>query len=151
MSLVSFLALRCFSSEIFLLIFSLQTFTKWVDSHLKKKGQRCSDIETDLSDGLKLISLLEVRDCMIFRCPLLTVPVCMRLPVCYFCLYFHNKIQVIGDETSLGRHNKNPKMRIQKVENVNVALTYLQKKGIQLVGISAESKMLLSDAVAAVV
>lgn len=40
---------------------------------------------------------------------------------------------------SLGRWDKNPKMQIQKVQNLNLALNYMQKDlGIKLVGIAAE-------------
>ena len=36
------------------------TFTRWANEHLKQADKSISDLETDLSDGLKLISLIEV-------------------------------------------------------------------------------------------
>jgi len=46
-------------------------------------------------------------------------------------------LEIIGAE-SLGKYNKNPKMRIHSIENVNVALKYIAAKGVKLVGISSE-------------
>jgi actinin alpha len=37
-----------------------KTFTAWINSHLAKVGLKIEEITTDLSDGLKLIRLLEV-------------------------------------------------------------------------------------------
>ena len=37
------------------------TFTRWANEHLKQADKTISDLETDLSDGLKLISLIEVH------------------------------------------------------------------------------------------
>ncbi|RKO84633.1 hypothetical protein BDK51DRAFT_34632 [Blyttiomyces helicus] len=45
--------------------------------------------------------------------------------------------EIIGDE-SLGRYNKNPKLRIQKVENMNKALEFIRKRGVNLTNIGAE-------------
>ena len=36
------------------------TFTRWVNEHLKTVSQRVEDLRYDFSDGLKLISLIEV-------------------------------------------------------------------------------------------
>jgi hypothetical protein len=43
----------------------------------------------------------------------------------------------IGNE-SLGRYNPTPRLRIQKVENVNTALEFIKHRGIQLHNIGAE-------------
>lgn len=80
-----------------------KTFTNWINNNLKQKGSKIEDIEVDLSDGVKLIQLLEI----------------------------------IGDE-SLGRYNKAPKMRIQKVENMNTALAFIKSRGVGLTNIGAE-------------
>ena len=45
--------------------------------------------------------------------------------------------EVIGDE-SLGKYNKNPKLRIQKMENATKALDFIRKRGVQLTNIGAE-------------
>ncbi|KAJ1551036.1 hypothetical protein HK096_003533 [Nowakowskiella sp. JEL0078] len=46
-------------------------------------------------------------------------------------------LEIIGDE-SLGRYNKNPKLRIQKVENMNTALAFIKRRGVNLTNIGAE-------------
>ncbi|KAI9026184.1 calponin homology domain-containing protein [Hyaloraphidium curvatum] len=46
-------------------------------------------------------------------------------------------LEVIGEE-SLGRYNKNPKLRIQKVENCNKVLQFIKSRNIQLTNIGAE-------------
>ena len=45
------------SSNIFL---TFQTFTAWVNSHLRKAGTQIENIEEDFRNGLKLMLLLEV-------------------------------------------------------------------------------------------
>ncbi|CAG8529409.1 10321_t:CDS:10 [Funneliformis mosseae] len=81
-----------------------KTFTKWVNSKLAIKNiDSISDLNRAMSDGVRLIQLLEI----------------------------------IGD-TSLGRYNKNPKMRIQRVENVNKALEFIKHRGVSLTNIGAE-------------
>lgn len=42
------------------LLFHLQTFTAWCNSHLRKAGTQIDNIEEDFRDGLKLMLLLEV-------------------------------------------------------------------------------------------
>ena len=37
-----------------------RTFTKWVNSHLYKKGLKVDDLYGDLKDGTRLLALLEV-------------------------------------------------------------------------------------------
>ncbi|KAK9469706.1 calponin homology domain-containing protein [Lipomyces arxii] len=46
-------------------------------------------------------------------------------------------LEIIGNE-SLGRYATKPKLRVQKAENVNVALEYIKRQGIQLHNIGAE-------------
>ncbi|KAJ1351554.1 hypothetical protein KIN20_007591 [Parelaphostrongylus tenuis] len=41
-------------------IIQQNTFTRWVNNHLKKAGDSIKNLETDFSDGLKLISLAAV-------------------------------------------------------------------------------------------
>jgi filamin len=41
-------------------IIQKNTFTRWADEHLKRVGKRIVDLEKDLSDGLLLISLVEL-------------------------------------------------------------------------------------------
>jgi hypothetical protein len=46
-------------------------------------------------------------------------------------------LQVIGDE-SLGKFSRNPRIRIQKIENVNKALEFIKSRGVQLTNIGGE-------------
>ncbi|ENN74330.1 hypothetical protein YQE_09300, partial [Dendroctonus ponderosae] len=80
------------------------TFTRWANEHLKTVSKHIGNLETDLSDGLRLISLIEVL-------------ANKRLP----------------------KHTKKPSFRSQKLENVSVALKFLQDdEGIRIVNIEAK-------------
>lgn len=46
-------------------------------------------------------------------------------------------LEIIGDE-SLGKFNKHPKLRIQKVENLNLCLNFIKRRGVNLTNIGAE-------------
>ena len=78
------------------------TFTRWANEHLKQADKSINDLETDLSDGLKLIALIEVLSGK-------------RMP----------------------RHNKKPNFRSQKLENVSIALEFLEREGVFLVNIDS--------------
>eukprot|EP01120_Amphizonella_sp_Union-15-10_P001179 TRINITY_DN1122_c0_g1_i8.p1 TRINITY_DN1122_c0_g1~~TRINITY_DN1122_c0_g1_i8.p1 ORF type:complete len:875 (-),score=266.28 TRINITY_DN1122_c0_g1_i8:53-2542(-) len=65
---------------------------------------KCVEITTDLSDGLKMFKLLEV----------------------------------ISGENPFNKFERNPRMKIQKIQNIQLALTFLKNTGIRLVGIGAE-------------
>jgi hypothetical protein len=43
----------------------------------------------------------------------------------------------VGD-VSLGRYNRNPRMRVQKAENVNKALEFISSRGVKLTNIGPE-------------
>lgn len=60
-------------------------------------------LATDLSDGVKLVQLMEI----------------------------------MGD-TTLGRFYLNPRMRVQKAENVNLALEFIKSRGVVLTNVGAE-------------
>jgi hypothetical protein len=47
-------------------------------------------------------------------------------------------------DTSLGRYNKNPRMRVQKAENVNKALEFITSRGVKLTNIGPEGMHCLS-------
>lgn len=79
------------------------TFTRWANERLKTVSKHIGNLETDLSDGLRLITLIEVLSGK-------------RLP----------------------KHNKKPSFRSQKLENVSVALKFLQDdEGIRIVNIDS--------------
>ncbi|XP_011298510.1 filamin-A isoform X3 [Fopius arisanus] len=78
------------------------TFTRWANKHLKCVNKYINDLECDLSDGLFLVSLLEVLS-----------------------------------QKRLPKHNKKPNFRSQKLENVAVALKFLDDQGIRIVNIDS--------------
>eukprot|EP01114_Cavostelium_apophysatum_P014354 TRINITY_DN369_c0_g1_i1.p1 TRINITY_DN369_c0_g1~~TRINITY_DN369_c0_g1_i1.p1 ORF type:complete len:755 (+),score=260.59 TRINITY_DN369_c0_g1_i1:68-2332(+) len=80
-----------------------KTFTRWANTFLKERMMKIDDLETDLSDGLLLINLLEIIS-----------------------------------SKSVGKFNKAPKIRTQKLENNSFALKFLQSEGIKLVNIGNE-------------
>ncbi|XP_022901138.2 filamin-A isoform X2 [Onthophagus taurus] len=79
------------------------TFTRWANEHLKTVEKHIGNLETDLSDGLRLITLIEVLS-----------------------------------GRKMGKFNKKPSFRSQKLENVSVALKFLQDdEGIRIVNIDS--------------
>lgn len=77
------------------------TFTRWANEHLKTGNKHIGNLETDLCDGLRLITLIEVLS-----------------------------------GKFLPKHNKRPSFRSQKLENVSVALKFLEAdEGIKIVNI----------------
>lgn len=76
------------------------TFTRWANEHLKLIDKNIGNLETDLSDGLRLISLIEVLS-----------------------------------QKRMPKHNKRPTFRSQQLENVSVALKFLEVEGIKIVNI----------------
>lgn len=48
-------------------------------------------------------------------------------------------LEIIGEE-SIPKYNKSPKMRIQRVENVNKALEFIKYRGVPLTNIGAEGR-----------
>ncbi|KIO20300.1 hypothetical protein M407DRAFT_30033 [Tulasnella calospora MUT 4182] len=46
-------------------------------------------------------------------------------------------MEIMGD-VSLGRYNRNPRMRVQKAENVNKALDFINSRGVKLTNIGPE-------------
>ncbi|KAK5639704.1 hypothetical protein RI129_012196 [Pyrocoelia pectoralis] len=79
------------------------TFTRWANEHLKTVQKHIGNLETDLSDGLRLITLIEVLS-----------------------------------GRKLPKHTKRPAFRSQKLENVSVALKFLQEdEKIRIVNIDS--------------
>lgn len=77
------------------------TFSRWANEHLKTVNKNLSDLESDFSDGLRLIALVEVLSGKKFK-----------------------------------GINKRPTFRTQKLENVTLALTFLERdEGIRIVNI----------------
>lgn len=80
-----------------------KTFTKWINSHLRKRKLAIEDIAKDLSDGVTLIQFLEI----------------------------------ISNQT-FGKYDKKPKIRVQQIQNVGLALEFIKSQRIKLINISAE-------------
>jgi len=48
-------------------------------------------------------------------------------------------MEIMGDVT-FPKYNKNPKIRVQKAENVNVALNFIRDRGVVLTNVGAEGE-----------
>ncbi|XP_077459894.1 filamin-B-like [Stigmatopora argus] len=81
------------------------TFTRWINEHLKCVNKRIVDLQLDLGDGLRLIALLEVLS--------------------------HQKMH--------RRFHPRPNFRQMKLENVSVALEFLDNENIRLVSIDSKA------------
>ncbi|XP_076600524.1 filamin B a isoform X2 [Chaetodon auriga] len=81
------------------------TFTRWINEHLKCVNKRIGDLQLDLGDGLRLIALLEVLS--------------------------HKKM--------FRKYHPRPNFRQMKLENVSVALEFLDKENIKLVSIDSKA------------
>lgn len=84
------------------------TFTRWANEHLKTIDRSINNLETDLSDGLRLIALVEVLS-----------------------------------QKRMPKYTKRPTFRSQKLENVSVALKFLQDEGIKIVNIGEYKRLLI--------
>nr|XP_015207867.1 PREDICTED: filamin-C isoform X2 [Lepisosteus oculatus] len=81
------------------------TFTRWCNEHLKCVNKRINDLQKDLSDGLKLIGLLEV----------------------------------LSQKKMYRKYHSRPNFRQMKLENVSVALEFLDREHIKLVSIDSKA------------
>lgn len=77
------------------------TFTRWCNEHFKCVGKRLTDLQRDLSDGLRLIALLEV----------------------------------LSQKRMYRKYHQRPTFRQMQLENVSVALEFLDRESIKLVSI----------------
>ncbi|XP_035238872.1 LOW QUALITY PROTEIN: filamin-A-like [Anguilla anguilla] len=81
------------------------TFTRWCNEHLKCINKRIANLQTDLSDGLRLIGLIEV----------------------------------LSQRKMFRKYNQRPTFRQMQLENVSVALEFLEKENIKLVSIDSKA------------
>lgn len=89
-----------------------KTFTKWINQHLSQRSMEIDDLYHDLSNGVKLINLLEI------------------IAGEQVCAYIYTSIS--------SSYNKTPKMRIHMLENVGQALKFMtESKKIRLVNIGS--------------
>ena len=96
-----------------------------------------SSLVKDLSDGVRLIQLMVSNQSftliLMFYCRLFRKS--WVLSPCYYATQANYRR--IGG-ISLGRYNKNPRMRVQKAENVNMALEFITSRGVKLTNIGPE-------------
>lgn len=64
------------------------------------------------------------------------------VPLPFGSIGLSNAQPVLGD-VSLGKYNKNPWMRVQKAENVNRALEFINSRGVKLTNIGPEGTPLV--------
>ncbi|KAF7207732.1 filamin-B isoform X1 [Nothobranchius furzeri] len=81
------------------------TFTRWINEHLKCVNKRIADLQLDLGDGLRLIALLEV----------------------------------LSQKNMYRKYHSRPNFRQMKLENVSVALEFLERENIKLVSIDSKA------------
>eukprot|EP00301_Raphidiophrys_heterophryoidea_P022068 c6314_g1_i1.p1 GENE.c6314_g1_i1~~c6314_g1_i1.p1 ORF type:complete len:480 (-),score=133.17 c6314_g1_i1:320-1705(-) len=79
------------------------TFCRWANDELKRRGIFVKSIKEDFADGLALINLCEI---------------------------------ISGE--SLGKYNKHPRVLPQKLENLAIALKFIQSKGVKLVNVGPD-------------
>ncbi|XP_053377764.1 filamin-A-like isoform X5 [Mercenaria mercenaria] len=84
-------------------IIQKNTFTRWANEHLKTVNKNIANLDSDLSDGLRLVALVEVLS--------------------------GKKFKFV---------NRRPNFRTQKLENVTMALEFLERdEGIRIVNIDS--------------
>ncbi|KAL7864739.1 hypothetical protein AOLI_G00161590 [Acnodon oligacanthus] len=81
------------------------TFTRWCNEHLRCVDKQINDLRFDLSDGLNLISLLEV----------------------------------LSHKRMIRKFHARPTLRQLKLDNVSVALEFLDRQNIKLVSIDSKA------------
>ncbi|XP_072296018.1 filamin-B isoform X2 [Eucyclogobius newberryi] len=81
------------------------TFTRWINEHLKCVNKRVADLQLDLGDGLRLVALLEV----------------------------------LSQKQMYRKYHARPTFRQMKLENVSVALEFLERESIKLVSIDSKA------------
>jgi len=77
-----------------------KTFTRWCNEYLRVQGIQIKDISTDFSDGVCLVTLLQVLS-----------------------------------QKKVGKYNKKPRLRVHKLENVQLSLRFIESEKIRLVNI----------------
>lgn len=58
-------------------------------------------------------------------------------------LFLTSYLSLFPGDTSLGRYNRNPRMKVQMAENVNMALGFISSRGVRLTNIGPEGIDLL--------
>uniref|UniRef100_A0A6J0U8T4 Filamin-B isoform X4 n=1 Tax=Pogona vitticeps TaxID=103695 RepID=A0A6J0U8T4_9SAUR len=81
------------------------TFTRWCNEHLRCVNKRIGNLQFDLSDGLRLIALLEV----------------------------------LSQKRMYRKYHQRPTFRQMQLENVSVALEFLERENIKLVSIDSKA------------
>lgn len=98
-----------------------------MNAFLKKRAMKVEELTEDLQTGIPLIVLLEIIS---GNQPL---DIERQKGIIFIDFYFIAK--------QLPPYNKNPKHRVQKLENCSAALKFVQNEGLKLVGIGPEGKL----------
>ena len=109
-----------------------------LNTKLESQGyQPMTSLVKDLSDGVRLIQLMVRFPTPLGRILTYTAGNHGYIPSVFGSIGILNIQPAIGD-VSLGRYNKNPWMRVQKAENVNRALEFINSRGVKLTNIGPE-------------
>lgn len=93
----------------------------------------------DLSDGVRLIQLMVRGGSVSFIVHGINASVAGdNGRVMEFRVRLEVLMRGSTGDTSLGRYNKNPRIRVQKAENVNKALEFINSRGVKLTNIGPE-------------
>jgi filamin len=92
-------------------------FTRWVNMELAKRDMKVQKLKTDFRDGFTFIM--------------------MYFNSSFFCIVgvaLCNLVEILS-EKKVGRFNRNPRNQMQKIENIHLALTLIQRSGVRLVNV----------------
>ena len=97
----------------------------------------------DLSDGVRLIQLMVRVHTRTSFLQCISHKLVRKSWVCTLKNSSEHANLALTGDTSLGRYNKNPRMRVQKAENVNKALEFITSRGVKLTNIGPEGVFLV--------
>lgn len=98
-----------------------------MNAFLKKRAMKVEDLMEDLQSGIPLIVLLEIISGKF------VVDIAQQKGIIFTDFWITAK--------QLPPYNKNPKHRVQKLENCSAALRFVQSEGLKLVGIGPEGNI----------
>jgi hypothetical protein len=101
---------------------ALLTAQHRLNSKIKAREVEIQDLVKDLSDGVSLL--------------LVALALWRAMLTPHQVILIH-LLEVLSNE-SLGRYASKPKLRVQRFENVNIALDFIKRRGIQMTNIGAE-------------
>lgn len=107
-----------------------------------------TSLDKDFSDGVKLIQVsypsgrawpaAHLRTQRTSGRPAVCPPACTSDGVASLAAHANSQLLEIMSDSSLGRYNKRPIMRVQKAENAAKALAFIRERGVKLTNIGPE-------------